>query len=202
MKSIQLMAAFIFLFAGISTSNAQSKTSGKQAAVKTSVFKVWGNCGMCKKTIEGAAKTSGATHAEWDVNSKMLTVKYASAKTSEEKIQKGIAGAGYDNEKFVAPDDVYENLHECCKYDRKTTTAAAADACCMKDGKCTGKMECCKKADGKNDCCANGTCAKEGGCCAGMKCDKGGDCCKKDGVAKADCCKDGKCTKTGTAHHK
>ena len=79
MKSINIIAVFIFLFAGFSAT-AQSKTSGKQAAVKTSVFKVWGNCGMCKKTIQGAAKTSGATHAEWDVNSKMLTVKHASAK--------------------------------------------------------------------------------------------------------------------------
>ncbi len=197
MKSIQLIAAFMFLFAGASTINAQSKTSGKQAAVKTSVFKVWGNCGMCKKTIEGAAKTSGATFAEWDTDSKMLTVKYAAAKTSDEKIQKGIANAGYDNEKYTAPEDVYNNLHECCKYDRKVADkkTTEAGACCMKDGKCTGDKECCKKAEGKSDCCANGTCAKEGGCCAGMKCEKGGYCCKKEGtVAMADCCKDGKCT--------
>ncbi|HTH29895.1 MAG TPA: hypothetical protein VL946_01040 [Lacibacter sp.] len=197
MKSIQLIAAFIFLFAGTSVTNAQSKTSGKQAAVKTSVFKVWGNCGMCKKTIEGAAKTNGATFAEWNEDSKMLTVKYAAAKSSDEKIQKGIAGVGYDNEKYTAPDDVYNNLHGCCKYDRKvaTTNATEAGACCMKDGKCTGDKACCKKVEGKSDCCANGTCAKEGGCCAGMKCEKGGDCCKKEGtVAMADCCKDGKCT--------
>jgi mercuric ion binding protein len=197
MKSIQIITAFIFLFAGTSTLNAQSKTSGKQAAVKTSVFKVWGNCGMCKKTIEGAAKTNGATFAEWNEDSKMLTVKYAAAKSSDEKIQKGIANAGYDNEKYTAPEDVYNNLHECCKYDRKaaTTTTIEATACCMKDGKCTGDKACCKKVEGKTDCCANGTCAKEGGCCAGMKCEKGGDCCKKEGtVAMADCCKDGKCT--------
>jgi hypothetical protein len=197
MKSIQIIAAFIFLFAGSSTLNAQSKTSGKQAAVKTSVFKVWGNCGMCKKTIEGAAKTNGATFAEWNEDSKMLTVKYAAAKSSDEKIQKGIANAGYDNEKYTAPEDVYNNLHECCKYDRKVADkkATEAAACCMKDGKCTGDKACCKKVEGKSDCCANGTCAKEGGCCAGMKCEKGGDCCKKEGtVAMTDCCKDGKCT--------
>ena len=198
MKSFQFIAAFIFLFAGIQTSNAQSKTSGKQAAVTTAVFKVWGNCGMCKKTIEGAAKTNGATFAEWNEDSKMLTVKYAAAKSSDDKIQKGIAAVGYDNEKYVAPDDVYNNLHGCCQYDRKaatTTAAAETEACCMKDGKCTGDKACCKKVEGKSDCCANGSCAKEGGCCAGMKCEKGGDCCKKEGsVAKADCCKDGKCT--------
>lgn len=198
MKSIQLIAAFMFLFAGVSTINAQSKTGGTQMGIKTSTFKVWGNCGMCKKTIEGAAKTSGATFAEWNEDSKMLTVKYAAAKSSDEKIQKSIAGAGYDNEKYTASDDVYNNLHECCKYDRKsaTTTATEAGACCMKDGKCTGDKACCKKVEGKSDCCVNGTCAKEGGCCAGMKCEKAGDCCKKEGtIAMADCCNDGKCAK-------
>lgn len=196
MKSINIIAVFIFLFAGISAT-AQSKTSGKQAAVKTSVFKVWGNCGMCKETIEGAAKSSGATFAQWNKDSKMLTVKYAAAKTSDDKIQQSIAGAGYDNEKYTASEEAYNGLHECCKYDRKTTTVAKeAGACCMKDGKCTGNMDCCKKVAGKSDCCANGTCAKEGGCCADMKCEKGADCCKKEGAtAKADCCKDGKCAK-------
>jgi periplasmic mercuric ion binding protein len=196
MKSINIIAVFIFLFAGFSAT-AQSKTSGKQAAVKTSVFKVWGNCGMCKETIEAAAKSSGATFAQWNKDSKMLTVKYAAAKTSDDKIQKSIADAGYDNEKYTAPAEAYNGLHECCKYDRKTTTAAKeAGACCMKDGKCTGNMDCCKKVAGKSDCCTNGTCAKEGGCCADMKCEKGADCCKKEGAtAKADCCKDGKCAK-------
>ena len=198
MKSINIIAVFIFLFAAIS-STAQSKTSGKQTAVKTSVFKVWGNCGMCKETIEGAAKSSGASFAQWNKDSKMLTVKYAAAKTSDDKIQQSIADAGYDNEKYTAPAEAYNGLHECCKYDRKTATTTAAKeagACCMKDGKCTGTMDCCKKTAGKSDCCANGNCAKEGGCCADMKCEKGADCCKKEGAtAKADCCKDGKCAK-------
>ncbi len=166
-----------------------------QAQTKSVTFKVSGNCGMCKKTIEGAAKNSGATYANWDADSKIMTVKYASAKSSFEKIQKGIADAGYDNEKYIGSDDAYNKLNECCKYDRNTTAAAATEtgACCVKDGKCTGDKPCCKKTDGKSDCCANGTCGKAGGCCA--TCEKGGDCCKKTGtVAKADCCKDGKCT--------
>ena len=198
MKSIHIIAVCLFLFAGISAT-AQSKTSGKQAAVKTSVFKVWGNCGMCKETIEGSAKSSGATFAQWNKDSKMLTVKYAAAKTSDDKIQQSIANAGYDNEKYTASAEAYNGLHECCKYDRKTATTTAAKeagACCMTEGKCTGATDCCKKAAGKNDCCAAGTCAKEGGCCADMKCEKAADCCKKEGTtAKADCCKDGKCTK-------
>ena len=185
MKSIQVITSFIFLFVFALNANAQTKTS---------TFKVSGNCGMCKKTIEGAAKNSGATYASWDVDSKVMTVKYASAKTSVDKIQKGVADAGYDNEKFTGSDVAYSELPGCCKYDRKTAVVAGeAKACCMKDGKCTGDKECCKKMEDKADCCVNGTCAKAGGCCS--TCEKSADCCKKEGtVAKADCCKDGKCT--------
>lgn len=200
MKSFQIIAAFMFLFAGMQTVNAQTKSGGTKSAVKTSTFKVWGNCGMCKKTIEGAAQKSGATYASWDVDTKVMTVKYASAKTSEDKIQKGIADAGYDNVKYTGAEEAYNNLHGCCKYDRKSAASTEAKACCMKDGKCTGDKECCKKMEGKTDCCANGTCAKEGGCCADMKCEKGEGCCKKEGTGTvamkdmkcekgADCCK-------------
>jgi hypothetical protein len=48
MKSIQIIAICLFLFTTIT--HAQTKTT-----FKTSTFKVWGNCGMCKKNIEGAA---------------------------------------------------------------------------------------------------------------------------------------------------
>ncbi len=187
MKSLQFIASFIFLFVFSLSTYAQTKSAS---------FKVWGNCGMCKKTIEGAAKNNGASYANWNVDTKMMTVNYASTETSVDKIQKGIADAGYDNVNYTGSDEAYNELHECCKYDRKNAATGDAKACCMKDGKCTGNKECCKKMDGKTDCCANGTCVKEGGCCAGMKCEKGNDCCKKHGMgeAKACCMKDGKCT--------
>lgn len=195
MKTIQIVVACLFLFAGIS--NAQVKKTSAKPALKTSTFKVWGNCGMCKTTIEGAAKTSGASYANWDIESKMLTVKYAAGKTNDDKIQRSIANAGYDNVKYTAPDAAYDGLHSCCKYDRKADEAGvkeAKEACCTKDGKCVGGKDCCKKMDGKSDCCATGKCAEKGGCCADMKCGKDGDCCKKeDKTAGACCVKDGKC---------
>lgn len=187
MKQFSIFIAFLFV------------VSGSLAQTKTATFKVWGNCGMCKTTIEGAAKNSGAATANWDVQSKILTVSYKPNKTSTDKILKGIADAGYDNEVYTAPDDVYNNLHSCCKYERKaaaTTAAAGQEACCMKDGKCEGGKECCKAVAGKSDCCAKGTCAKEGGCCANCNMKEGGKCCSKEGMTacshdgkEADCCK-------------
>jgi len=47
-----------------------------------------------------------------------MVVKYKSDLTDIDEIQKKIASVGYDTEKYKADDEVYENLHYCCKYDR------------------------------------------------------------------------------------
>lgn len=88
--------------------------------VKTETFGVSGNCGMCKKTIEGALKKEKAiTKGKWDEETKKLTVTYDSEKITIEKIHQLVADAGYDTDKVKAKDEVYNKLHGCCKYDRK-----------------------------------------------------------------------------------
>jgi Cu(I)/Ag(I) efflux system membrane fusion protein len=82
-------------------------------------FSVSGNCSMCKATIEEAAvKVPGVKTAEWNMETKQVHVTYNHEKTSLGKIHEAIAGAGYDTEKKKAPNEVYENLPECCKYTR------------------------------------------------------------------------------------
>ena len=39
--------------------------------------------------------------------------------TSSDEIQKAISYIGYDTEKYRAEDEVYEELHYCCQYERK-----------------------------------------------------------------------------------
>lgn len=85
---------------------------------KTDSFKVYGNCGMCKKTIEKALKAEGI-EGNWDKKTKMITVKYDSAKYTLQQVKEIICKAGYDNDGCRGDDKAYENLHECCKYDRK-----------------------------------------------------------------------------------
>lgn len=36
-----------------------------------------------------------------------------------DEIQKNIASVGYDTEKYRGDDKAYEELHECCKYERR-----------------------------------------------------------------------------------
>ena len=93
-----------------------SLTSWAQKS-KTETFEVLGNCGMCKKTIEKAAKDAGATEASWNSETKKLTVSYKK-NTDATKIQNKIAEVGYDNSGAKATDEAYNKLHGCCKYDR------------------------------------------------------------------------------------
>ncbi len=85
---------------------------------KTDTFKVWGNCGMCKKTIEKSLKVDGVFDADWDRKTKMITVAYDPNKISLDAIKKRIADAGYDNDGYKADTADYEDLHSCCKYER------------------------------------------------------------------------------------
>ncbi len=85
---------------------------------KTATYKVYGNCGMCKKTIEKAANNKDAK-GTWDRKTKVLTLVYNTKKTTPDAVLKRIAKAGYDNEKYTAPETAYNNLNECCKYTRK-----------------------------------------------------------------------------------
>ncbi len=86
---------------------------------KTITTKIWGNCGMCKKTIEKAGNKKNMALVNWNKDTKQATITYDSTKTTLDVVLKRIADAGYDNEKFNASDKVYSSLHECCQYERK-----------------------------------------------------------------------------------
>lgn len=90
-----------------------------QSVLKNETVKVWGNCETCKKHIEKAAKTAGASTASWNEESKELQLSYNSLKTSSQKIQQSIANAGYDTRDFKGKKSAYNKLDKCCRYDRK-----------------------------------------------------------------------------------
>lgn len=87
--------------------------------IVTEKMEVSGNCVMCKKTIESSLKIKGVKSANWDVDTKVLTIKYDENKISNADIQRKIADVGYDTQSISAKDEVYEKLHGCCKYERK-----------------------------------------------------------------------------------
>lgn len=105
-----MMATFILLSITI---NAQ-----KIKNAKTETVKVYGNCGMCETKIEKAGDVKNVASVDWNQDTGMATITYDTTKTNQDEILKRIAIVGYDSDKFLAPDDVYNNLHGCCQYDR------------------------------------------------------------------------------------
>lgn len=124
MKKVILSIAAIVIMGLTSCKNdikpKETKTtevSAKIAATAIS-FGVRGNCGMCKSTIEKAAKkVEGIFKATWNVNQKKITVSFDATKTDEMAIHKAIATSGYDTEKIAGTEKAYKNLPGCCKYD-------------------------------------------------------------------------------------
>jgi len=86
---------------------------------KVVTFKVYGNCGMCKTTIENSLKNiEGIKFAIWNEESKKITVKYNPEIIKLDIIHSKIAAVGYDTDKIRAKNEVYKKLHGCCQYER------------------------------------------------------------------------------------
>lgn len=118
MKLISKLLVAITLLLSVTTTNAQIKNKISETV------KISGNCGMCKEKIEKAGNLKKIAKVDWNKETNLATLTYDSKKTNQDEILKRIALAGYDSEKFLAPDTVYNNLHGCCQYERvgKTET--------------------------------------------------------------------------------
>jgi copper chaperone CopZ len=120
-KNLKIMK-FILFFSTIfllNLTNPITATAQTNApAGMTSKFKVYGNCGMCEKRIEKAAKIKGVTKADWDGDSQMLTIQFNEKKVTPAKVQKAVAAVGHDTDNDRAKDKVYNKLPDCCQYER------------------------------------------------------------------------------------
>jgi hypothetical protein len=113
MKSINILIATTLLLSTTACKAQQIKNA------KTETVQIYGNCGMCKSTIEKAGNDKKTATVNWNKDSKMATLTFDSTKTNKSEILKRIALSGYDNDEFLAPNDAYSGLHGCCQYDRK-----------------------------------------------------------------------------------
>jgi len=118
MKSISKILMVITVLLSSVNSFAQIKN------VKSETVKIYGNCEMCKTTIEKAGNVKNVATVDWNKDTKMATLNYDSKKTNQDEILKRIALAGYDSEKYLAPDDVYAKLSGCCQYNRELKPVA------------------------------------------------------------------------------
>lgn len=118
------MKSFIFWMAAgimlLSTTYAQPKYEATETVL------ISGNCEMCKKAIETAGTVKHEASVDWNQETGAATLTYNPSKTNTDEILQRIALAGYDNAQYLAPDEAYASLPECCQYNRefKTNTPA------------------------------------------------------------------------------
>ena len=102
-------------------SNIQNEAHGTELVVVSdhAIFKVGGNCVMCKDRIEAAAlSVAGVQSAEWIADQQMVHIQFDSERSDRNDIEKAIANVGHDTESIRADDEVYDGLPECCLYER------------------------------------------------------------------------------------
>ena len=110
MKSVSILV-LVGVFTFVNT-NAQIRNS------KTIQTNIYGNCKMCKTRIEEAGNINNTVRVEWNPDNKIANITYDSVKTNLPEIERRIALAGHDSDDFLAPDQVYDALPSCCRYDR------------------------------------------------------------------------------------
>jgi len=93
--------------------------SCKNTVVETQVH-VWGSCDLAKTKIDSAAKLEGVIKADWNKDTKLLTIKFDSSKVSLDQILKSVSMAGFDNEGYFADDYAYNKLPLECQYERRS----------------------------------------------------------------------------------
>lgn len=96
---------------------------GQKNNLKSDTVDVHGSCEMCKVRIETAGKYKKLAKVTWNQDFHKAILTYDPLQTDKEAILKRIALAGYDNESFLAPEDAYAKLPDCCKYRTKSATA-------------------------------------------------------------------------------
>jgi mercuric ion binding protein len=90
--------------------------SFQKNVIVESKFTVYGNCEICKETIErNLLRIKGVKKAEWIIKTQQLHIVYNSNLVSEEVIQQKISSIGYSTDKISANEEAYNKLHFCCK---------------------------------------------------------------------------------------
>ncbi len=120
MNSINIVLAFTVILS-LTVCNAQIKNA------TTESVKIYGNCELCEGTIEKAGNVKKVAKVDWNKVTKMATLTYDGSNTNKDEILKRIALVGYDSDQFLAPDDAYNKLPECCQYNRVKKTADTAN---------------------------------------------------------------------------
>ena len=99
------------------------------AKTVTQKITVKGQCGECKERIEKALDIPGVSFAEWNVESKVLTIRYNNSKITEDEIHTLISELGYATDKMEANKEAESKLNKCCQPKPKAKEKCKSKCC-------------------------------------------------------------------------
>lgn len=86
-----------------------------QAKSVVKEIKVKGQCGECKDRIEKALDLPGISFATWNVDSKVLTIRFNNSRFTIDQIHKIISDLGYATGEVEANKTAEDALPKCCR---------------------------------------------------------------------------------------
>lgn len=126
MKTLKVNSLIVFFGALIALLNIQATPK----VIETS-FWVAANCEHCKERIEASVDVKGIKFAEFDLETKQLTVIYKTDAININQIHQLLAAAGHDTKKVKATDAAYGKItKDCCKYRDPASCKKACGSSC------------------------------------------------------------------------
>ncbi|MBM3186362.1 MAG: heavy-metal-associated domain-containing protein [Bacteroidetes bacterium] len=87
-----------------------------QKKIEEAIIQTSAQCGDCKERIEGKLNyTKGVVFAEFDLESKKVTVRYKTKSISLQEIKQTIASIGYSADGVKAKEEDILKLPKCCQ---------------------------------------------------------------------------------------
>jgi cation transport ATPase len=113
MKNIILV--LLVTFVGFSVQAQEKKNKNAKYTITVN-----GNCEQCQRRIQKAAfSVNGVKTANWSIETHKLVVTINEEKTSILEVKKAVARVGHDVEEIKSSKESYNNLPNCCQYDRQ-----------------------------------------------------------------------------------
>ena len=115
MKKFKLITTILLSIFAISVF-AQENQKELPKGVEEIKIQTSAQCEQCKERIEGdMAFEKGVKYVDLDLETKILTIQYKTAKTDPKKLRTAVSKIGYDADDVTADPKAYEKLPECCK---------------------------------------------------------------------------------------
>lgn len=84
--------------------------------VQEAEFSAGGCCPTCEDDILRALDVKGVKTCSWDQYNQRATVVFKPGKVSLDELQRLVSLTGHDTDLYIASDEAYGKLTDCCKY--------------------------------------------------------------------------------------